>query len=116
MKIDAKVIWIEDGTTFIRPRRNILTGLIGEKLILRNVILKNPAEGALFTNRSEVVFKEIKINMKCDCENTQCLECTQDDFKCHQLQNFVCTEELGICKDLLTKLISSTSCQVSFNF
>ena len=113
MKIDAKVIWIENGTTLIRPRRNILTGLTGANLILNNVVLKNPAEGALFTNRSKVTFKDIKIIMKCDCENTQCLECTQDDFKCHQLQNFVCTEELGVCEDLLAKLITGTSCQVS---
>ena len=117
MKINAKVIRIEEGTTLIRPSRNILTGLIGERLILNNIVLKNPAPGALFTNRSEVVFKDIKIKMKCDCENTQCLECTQNDFKCQQLQNIVCTkEEHGICTDLLAKLTSSTSCQVSFNF
>ena len=113
MKIDAKVVGIKDGTTLIRPRRNILTGLTGAKLILNNVVLKNPAEGALFSNRSEVAFRNIKINMKCDCENTQCLKCTQDDFKCHKLQNFVCTEELGVCEDLLAKLITGTSCQVS---
>ena len=121
MKINAKVIRIEDGTTLIRPRRNILTGLSGARLVLNNVTLKNPAEGALFTNRSEVVFKDIKIKMKCDCENTQCLECTQNNFKCQKLQDIVCTkhrlaEENGICKDLLTKLISSTSCQVSLSF
>ena len=116
MKIDAKVISIENGTTLIRPRRNILIGLTGRKLILNNVILKNPAPGALFTNRSEVVFKNIKIKMKCDCENTNCLECTQNDFKCQQLQNVVCIkEEHGICTNLLAKLTSSTSCQVSFN-
>jgi hypothetical protein len=121
MKIDAKVIRIEDGTTLIRPSRNILTGLIGGGLILYNVVLKNPAPGALFTNRSEVVFKDIKIKMKCDCENTHCLECTQNVFKCQQLQNIVCTqdrleEENGICKDLLTTLISNTNCQVSLKF
>ena len=121
MKIDAKVIRIEDGTTLIRPRRNILTGLIGGSLILYNVALKNPAPGALFTNRSEVVFKYIKIKMKCDCENTHCLECTQNEFKCQQLQNIVCTqdrleEEKGICKNLLTTLISNTNCQVSLKF
>ena len=117
MKIDAKVISIQDGTTLFRPRRNILTGLTGERLILFNVVLKNPAPGALFTNRSEVVFKNIKIKMKCDCEGTLCLECTQNDFKCQQLQNVVCTkEEHGICTDLLAKLTSSTSCRVSLNF
>ena len=117
MKIDAKVIRIEDGTTFLRPSRNILIGLTGEKLILRNVVLKNPAPGSLFTSRSEVVFKDIKIEIKCDCEGTLCLECTQKDFKCQQLQNIVCAkEEHGICTDLLAKLTSSTSCMVSLNF
>ena len=117
MKIDARVIRIEDGTTLFRPSRNILTGLTGERLILFNVVLKNPAPGALFTNRSEVVFKNIKIKMKCDCEGTLCLECTQNDFKCQQLQKIVCSkEERGICPDLLAKLTSSTSCRVSLNF
>ena len=119
MRIACKsVISIEGGTTLIKPRQNFLSGLDGiSKLILKNVILKNPEQGALFRNSSEVFFKEIKIEVKCNCKNV----CTQKDFQCDQLQNIVCSgdnlrREPGLCKDLTKELVHDMSCQVSLMF
>ena len=115
------VISFEDGTTLIKPSQNFLSGLVGNsRLILKNVILKNPKEGALFRNSSEVFFKEIKIEVKCDCKNEEKHVCTQKDFQCDQLQNIVCSEdhltrEPGLCKDLTKELVHDMGCQVSLN-
>ena len=123
MRIACKsVISIEGGTTLIKPRQNFLSGLDGiSKLILKNVILKNPEQGALFRNSSEVFFKEIKIEVMCNCKNEEKNVCTQKDFQCDQLQNIVCSgdnlrREPGLCKDLTKELVHDMSCQVSLIF
>ena len=122
MRIACKtVISIEGGTTLINPRQNFLSGLEGKsKLILKNVILKNPKNGALFRKSSEVFFKDIKIEVKCDCVNEEKNDCTQNDFQCNQLQNIVCSEdhftrEPELCKDLAKELVHDMDCQVSLN-
>ena len=115
------VISFEGGTKLISPRHKFLSGLEGKsKLILKNVILKDPAEGALFRNSSDVFFKKIKIEMNCDCKNEEKPFCTQKDFQCNQLRDIVCSEdhftrEPDLCKDLTKELVHDMGCQVSLN-
>ena len=122
LKIDANNIVLDHGTTLNHTQRNFLSGLNGS-LIFRNVELKNPVKGALFTNLSGVAFKNVNIDIRCECENSENQTCTQNDLQCDQIQSIVCNEDdlkndYELCQGLKEELVSATgvSCLVSIMY
>ena len=89
-----------EGSIVMEPKKGFLSGLTSKsRFIFQNVLLKNPAQGALFTRMTNSEFKNITIEGRCECD----LACTKEDFKLHQ----------DICKTLGEKTMRSIQCQVS---
>jgi len=76
LKIKSNYIKFNDGSALINPSENCLQGLTHingrAELVLDNVLLINPAIGALYTKMPNVRYNDIKIDSRiCDCDLAQ---------------------------------------------
>ena len=90
MKIDASSVIFYEETELIKPKSKILYGIdTKKKLVLKDIVIRDPADDALFTNSPNIVFKNISV-IKEECACNQYVFSTIEDFK----SNFeICTQD-----------------------
>ena len=114
LRITADHIEFSDETSFDQPQQRSLYGLTGKDgtsiLILKNICVKDPAKGTLFTQMPNVEFTNVKVHGECKCDLVENLACAKGDF---EMEHTGFLQSLS-CNDLKKLLINSTLCQVRY--